>query len=72
MGRKQLVRLHTRKLKRNPGTLLVADQNNAMMTNYINVNIDYTQQSKSRFCREKYEMINHIESEIIKLMQKEY
>ena len=54
-------------------SLLVAAQNNAMKTTQIKTRIDKTQQNS--ICRlrgDRDETINHIISEYIKLVQKEY
>ena len=60
-------------LKRETESLLVAAQNNAIMTNHIKVRIDKTQQnSRWGLCGERDETINHIISECSKLAQKEY
>ena len=59
--------------KRETESLLIAAQNNAIRTNQIKARIDKTQQnSKCRLCGDRYETINHIISECIKLVQKEY
>ena len=59
------------KHKRWTETLLIAEQNNNIKTNYVNVNIDKTQQnSKSSLCCDRDKMINHIISERGKLGQK--
>ena len=48
-------------LKRETSSLLIAAQNNAIRTDHIKARIDKTQQnSKSRLCGNKDEMINHI------------
>ena len=60
-------------LKRETETLLIAEQNNAVMTNHIKARIDKTQQnSKYRLCGDRYEIINHMISKSSKLVQKEY
>ena len=58
--------------KRETESLLVAAQNN-VITNYIKMRIDKTQQnSNCRLCCDRDETINHIKSECSKLAQKEY
>ena len=60
-------------LKRETESILVAAQNNAIMTNDIKTRIDKTQQnSKCRLCGKRDETINYIISECSKLAQKEY
>ena len=60
-------------LKREPKSLLIAAQDNAIRTTHIKVRIDKTQQnSKCRLCDDRYETINRIISECSKLAQKEY
>ena len=57
-------------LKMETEHLLIAAQNNAILTNYIETNIDNMQQnSKFWVCGEKYETVNKIISECIKLVQ---
>ena len=59
--------------KRETESLLIAAQDNVVITNHIKARIDKTQQnSKYRLCRDRYETINHIISECSKLAQKEY
>ena len=54
-------------------SLLIAAQDNAIITNHIKARIDKTQQnSKCRLCSDREETINHIISECSKLSQKEY
>ena len=54
-------------------SLLIAAQDNAIITNHIKARIDKTQQnSKCRLCGDRDETINHIISECSKLAQKEY
>ena len=54
-------------------SLLIAVQNNAIITNHIKAKIDKTQQnSKCRLCECRDETINHIISKCSKLAQKEY
>ena len=56
--------------KRETESLLIAAQNNAIMTNHIQVRIDKTQQnSRYRLCGDRDETINHIKSECSKLAQ---
>ena len=51
-------------LKRETESLLIAAQNNAILTNHIKARIDKTlQNSKCRFCCDTDETINHIISE---------
>ena len=53
--------------------LLIADQNNAIITNHIKTTIDKTQQnSRCRLFGDRDETINHMISECSKLAQKEY
>ena len=50
--------------KRETESLLIAAQNNALITNHIKERIDKTQQnSKCRLCGDGDEIINHIISE---------
>ena len=59
--------------KKETESLLIAAQDNAVRTNHIKTRIDKTQQnSKCRLCGDRDETINHIISESIKLVQKEY
>ena len=59
--------------KRETESLLIAAQNNAVITNHIKARIDKTQQnSKCWLCGDRDETINHIISECSKLAQKEY
>ena len=54
-------------------SLLIAAQDNAIMTNHIKARIDKTQQnSKCRLCGDRDETINHMIRECSKLAQKEY
>ena len=54
-------------------SLLIAAQDNAMRTNYINARIDKIQQnSKCWLCGDRDETINHIISEYNKSAQKEF
>ena len=58
--------------KREIESLLIAAQNNAVITNHIKARIDKTQQnSKYRLCGERDETINDIINECSKLVQKE-
>ena len=60
-------------LKREPESLLIAVQDNAIRRNHIKARIDMTQQnSKCRLCSDRDQTINHIISECGKLAQKEY
>ena len=60
-------------LKSETESLLIAAQDNAIITNHIQARIDKTQQnSKCRLCGDRDETINHIISECSKLAQKEY
>ena len=60
-------------LKREPESLLIAAQDNAIRTNHIKARIDKTQQnSKCWLCGDRNETINHIISEFSKLAQKWY
>ena len=54
---------------RDTESLLIEAQNNALKTNYIKANIDYSQNSK---CWRSGDRVNHIISECSKLAQKEY
>ena len=59
-------------LQRETETVLIVVLNNTIRNNCIKARIDNTQQnSKSRLCDDKYEMVNHIISEFSKLTQKE-
>ena len=54
-------------LQREPESLLIVAQNNAIRTNHIKTRIDKTQQnSKCRLCGDKDETTNHIISECYK------
>ena len=65
--------LRKENFKREPESLQIAAQNNAIRTNNINARVDKTQQnSKCRLCGDRVETINHIISECSKLVQKEY
>ena len=66
--------LRNRNLKKETEPLRIADQNNAIRTNYVKAKIDNTQQNAQlcRLCGDKNKMINHIKSESSKLTQKEY
>ena len=65
--------LRKRNLKRETESLLIAEQTNAIRTNYVKARIDKTQQnSRWRLCGNRDEVINHIISECSKLAQKEY
>ena len=60
-------------LKRETESLLIAAEDNAIMTNHIKARIDKTQQnSKCRLCGDRDETINHIISECSKLAQNDY
>ena len=60
-------------LKRKTESLLVAAQNNAIRTNYVEARIDKTQQnSRCILCGDSDKTINHIISECSKLVQKEH
>ena len=59
--------------KRETESLLIAAQNNAVITNHIKARKDKTQQnSKCRLCDDRDETINYIISECSKLPQKAY
>ena len=54
-------------------SLLIAAQNNAIRTNYVNTKIDKAQpNSKGTLCDHRDETINHIISDCNKQAQKEY
>ena len=58
---------------RKTGYLLIAAQNNTIITNHIKVRIDKMQQNrKCRLCGDRDETINQIISECSKIAQKEY
>ena len=54
-------------------SLLIAAQDNAIITSHIKARIDKTQQnSKCRLCGDRDETVNHMISECSKLAQREY
>ena len=47
-------------------SLLITTQNNAVRRNYVNVKIDNTQNSMSRLCSDKDEIVNYMIAEYSK------